>query len=458
MSTSDTAGAPAPMTLEGQHGVALPPADPLAAIYEAPMRRVQITAIAICVVLNMLDGFDVLVMAFTAASVATEWSLSGAQLGLLLSAGLFGMTAGSLFVAPFGDRFGRRAVILACLLTMTLGMLASAFAQGPGQLAALRALTGLGIGGMLPSINVITAEYASRRWRSTAISVQGTGFPIGATVGGSIAAFLIVAHGWRAVFLFGGAASAAMIPAVLSALPESLDYLVSKRPPDALARLNRLLARMGHAALSALPAGNAGATLERGSFRRLFDRELRATSVLIALTFFLVMFCFYFVLSWTPKLLVEAGLSATEGVTGGVLLNLGGIAGGLGFGYLAAFRDPRRLTGSCILISAASLAAFAAFGGNLGSAFVIALLIGVVLFASMIGLYAVTPILYGAEVRSTGMGWAVGMGRFGAIASPALVGLLIDAGWRGPQLYYVFAIPLVLAAVTTHRLRQAPHC
>jgi len=174
-----------------------------AAIDDGPMSRFQVLAVCLCVALNMLDGYDVLVMAFTASEVAREWSLSGYALGVLLSAGLVGMAIGSLLVAPWADRYGRRAVILACLGVITFGMLLSALARQPAQLKALRVLTGVGIGGILASLNVITSEYSSRRWRSAAIGVQVTGYPIGATLGGTVAALLITSFGWRSAFLFG---------------------------------------------------------------------------------------------------------------------------------------------------------------------------------------------------------------------------------------------------------------
>lgn len=155
------------------------------------MGRFQCLAIGICIVLNMIDGFDVLVMAFTAASVSAEWGLSGAQVGLLLSAGLFGMAAGSLFIAPWADRFGRRPLILACLVISGVGMLLSALSQSPLQLALLRGLTGLGIGGILASSNVIASEYASKRWRGLAVSLQSTGYALGATLGGLLAVWLL---------------------------------------------------------------------------------------------------------------------------------------------------------------------------------------------------------------------------------------------------------------------------
>jgi len=423
-------------------------------ISESRMTRFQIVAIGICIGLNMLDGFDVLVMAFTAPEVSAHWSLSGAELGVLLSAGLFGMAGGSLFLAPFADRLGRRALIVFCLILVTLGMLMSALARGATALAIYRVITGLGIGGMLASLSVITSEYSSRKWRSTNISLSATGYPIGATIGGVIAAILIARFGWRAVFLFGALCSLLMIPLVLWRLPESIDFLLARRPADALGRLNLALRRMHHAELPALPERSAAEQQAgQSSPMRLFSRPLLRSTLLIWGSFFLLMFSFYFVMSWTPKLLVAAGLSTQQGITGGVLLNLGGIAGGTLFGLLASRFELKRLAARYHASTAVCLLLFGLLSSQLGLAFTVALAIGVFLFGSMAGLYSLTPILYPAAVRTTGMGWAIGIGRFGAILSPMIVGLLVDAEWQTANLYYAFAVPLVLGVFTVSALR-----
>jgi benzoate transport len=425
------------------------------AINEGRMSGFQKQAVAICIGLNMLDGFDVLVMAFTASSVSAEWRLSGADLGLLLSSGLFGMAGGSLFLAPFADRYGRRSLTLLCLALITTGMLLSSVAGGSGELLLYRVLTGLGIGGMLASLSVITSEYSSNRWRSTNISLSATGYPVGATIGGSIAAVLLANYGWRSVFVFGALTSALMIPVVAWRLPESLDFLLAKRPANALRQLNALLRRMHRPEIAALPDPVASSHRHPTSMSRLFSGELLRSTLLIWASFFLLMFSFYFVMSWTPKLLVTAGLSAQEGVTGGVLLNLGGIAGGTLFGLLAARFRLRSLVLRFLGLTAGLLVVFGLLASRLTLtlAFPAAIGTGIFLFGSMVGLYSMTPILYPAEVRTTGMGWAIGVGRIGAILSPAIVGLLVDGGWQTSHLYYAFAVPLVVAALTVRALK-----
>ena len=183
-------------------------------IAERPMTAFQWRAVALCVLLNVLDGFDVLVMAFTGRAVSAEWGLTATQLGLLLSAGLVGMGIGSLFVAPWADRLGRRPVTLACMVVITVGMLLSAASQSAGQLGAFRVLTGIGIGGILATSIVIASEYSSRRWRGLAVSLNSAGYAIGATVGGLLAVLLIDQFGWRTVFLVGGLLSVAALPLI----------------------------------------------------------------------------------------------------------------------------------------------------------------------------------------------------------------------------------------------------
>ncbi len=383
------------------------------ALDDEPMRPFQWLAVAVCIVLNLIDGFDVLVMAFTASSVAAEWNLGGAEIGLLLSAGLFGMAAGSLFIAPWADRWGRRPLILACLALSGLGMLASALSQAAWQLALLRGLTGLGIGGILASSNVIASEYASRRWRGLAVSLQSTGYALGATLGGLLAVWLIGAWGWRSVFVFGAGLTLAVIPLVCLCLPESLDFLLARRPPRALQRVNALARRLGRAALAELPSPPGGGAEHGSRLARLLCVAQRRTTLLLWALFFLVMFGFYFIMSWTPKLLVAAGLSTAQGITGGTLLSIGGIFGAALLGGLAARFRLERVLALFMLLTAALLALFSLSAGLPGAALPLGLLIGLCANACVAGLYALAPSLYDASVRATGVGWGIGVGRGG---------------------------------------------
>jgi len=416
---------------------------------QGPITAFRLTVIALCVGLNMLDGFDVLAMSFAASGVKADWHLLDGQLGALLSAGLVGMGLGSLTLGPCADRWGRRIIVLLSATLAGLGMLGSAFADNYAQLLSLRVLTGVGIGGTIAGVAVIVSEYAPDKLRGTALAIYATGYSIGATIGGALAAYAIPRYGWRAAFVIGGILSLLMVPLAWRKLPESLDFLLTRRPPSGLRRVNTLLHAMGQPSVTALPepltVSNRSGQDSVGAQLRLL---MRPATLLVWIVFFCTMAGFYFILSWTPRLLNAAGLSAGAGLTGGVLLNLGGIAGCGLFAFAAARADTHRLLFGALIGSALLIVVFGLAMSRLDIALLwTALLLGVIANAAMAGLYAVGPPLYPTAVRTTGMGWAIGIGRFGAILAPLASGALLDRGWLPAQLYFFFSAPFVVAAV-----------
>jgi|GEM_PF-3149420 len=185
-----------------------------------PMDSVQIGTVTICLLINLIDGFDVLAMAFAASSIGQEWQLSPTEFGVLFSSGLAGMTISSMRLAPVADYSGRRTAIVMFLVVISIAMAASALADSVVELATWRFVTGLGVGGLLPAINTMVAELASRRRQELAVSIMQAGFPLGASIGGIAACFLIEAHGWQSVFWVGAGLSSAMIVLVWLKLPE----------------------------------------------------------------------------------------------------------------------------------------------------------------------------------------------------------------------------------------------
>jgi len=426
-------------------------------IATSPMSAQQLVAILVCVGLNMLDGFDVLVMSFTASGVSSQWSLSGAELGLLLSAGLVGMAAGSLFLAPTADRFGRRSIVMTSVLIVSVGMLLSGFAQSPLQLALLRAVTGIGIGGILASATVLVAESASAKWRNTASYLYTSGYSLGATLGGTAAGALIAQYSWRAAFLFGALMSLVMLPVAYWGLPESLEFLLSRRPTGALEKLNRLLTRMNQATVDALPGGSMpSGTPPAGRFLHLFAPEHLRSTLLNSLAFFFMMGGYYFVFSWTPKLLTSSGLTAQQGITSGVLLSVGGIVGTVLFAFIAKAIEVRKLIAFCLIVASALMGLFAMTSHNLNVALLTGVALGAMTTSAMAGFYALTPALYAANLRTTGMGFGIGIGRFGAILAPTVTGLLVDRGWHALQLYLLFAGTFLVAALSLAVMVPSP--
>jgi len=413
----------------------------------SPMSHFQVAAILICTFINMMDGFDVLVIAFTAPAIAAEWHLSGTVVGLLLSAGPMGMVIGSLALGPLADRHGRRSMILICLVVITAGMLLSGFSQNANQLTAMRLLTGIGIGGILPGLNTIVAEYSSLRWRSFWVSLLQTGYPIGATAGGILTVVLIAQYGWRSAFFIGAFAAAVMIPLVWKALPESLDYLLTRRPVDALERINHLLGRLGRPGLETLPAAKPDSPRRKTGYADLFsDAVLRNNALWLSLAFFMMILAFYFVMSWTPKILVDSGMSTAQGISGGILLNAGGVLGCLLLGYLSSRLPLPRLVTVYVVLTCVLMVLFGYVGSNIDTLVLLATCLGFFLFGSMVGLYALAPHLFPTQSRAAGVSIAIGVGRIGGVTSPMLAGVLFDHGWAQTDGYIIFALPLVVTA------------
>jgi benzoate transport len=422
------------------------------AVYDAPTRAVAKTAwvvVALCTIINMMDGFDVLAISFAAPEVAREWGLQPTQLGLLFSAGLAGMTVGALVLSPLADILGRRTILLTCLFVISAAMILSAYAQGLTSLALFRFLTGLGIGGMLSGINTVTAEYAPERQRNFAIGLVTCGYPIGATLGGIAAIPLIAQFGWPSVFLFGGFLSLVMIPIVWVALPESLAFLLSRQPRDALVRANALLRRLERPQLASLPQPAARDGKGRKSLFDIFDSSLIAGTLLIVTAFFMNMLSFYFVMSWTPKVIVDMGLSTQVGISASVAINMFGVVGGILCGYLAGRFGLARVTGIYMLMTFVGMVVFSFMPADFTLLMVASAFLGFFLLGTMVGLYAIVAVVFPTHVRATGTGVAIGIGRLGAIVGPYLGGILIAAGWQRPLYWAALGVPVLIAAVVT---------
>ncbi|WP_455886179.1 MFS transporter [Pseudomonas rustica] len=423
-----------------------------------PMNAFQIAAISMCVLLNIVDGFDILVMAFTAQHVSSEWGLSASELGALFSAGIIGIAIGSMIIAPQADKVGRRTIILLCLVISGIGMTLSGLSESAFQLGALRAITGLGVGGLLTCSNIIASEYASQKWKGLAVTILASGVALGATFGGMLAIVLIENFGWRSVFLFGGISTFVMIPMVIGLLPESLDFLLTRQPKDSLMRVNKLARRLDLEEVTALPQRSTEVSQKpKALFSGLIEGKWLKTSVCIWLAFFMTMFTFYFVMSWTPKLLATSGLSAKEGITGGLLLSAGGIIGSAAIGLLSARFTIVQVLASFMGLNAVLMFSFAFFSSVSSLAFLIGFFLGFTVYACMGGLYAAVAILYEPGLRATALGFATGIGRAGGILSPLIAGILIDWQFKSQTLFILYGFAMVLGCIAILTANRHSH-
>jgi benzoate transport len=422
-------------------------------INNSKMSPYQWAIIGLCVLLNALDGFDVLAMAFTANGVTKEFGLTGSELGVLLSAGLVGMAIGSLCLAPLADIVGRRPMIIASVGAAGAGMLLAATANNMAQLGIWRFLTGLGVGCILACTNVIASEYSSKKRRGLTISIYTAGYGIGATLGGAAAVSLQSQYGWRSVFVFGGICTLSILTLLLFLLPESVDFLVTKRPRNVLDRLNRIARKTGHPEVDALQDAQTVVKAKTNPISDLLTPANRRSTLLLWVAFFTTMFGFYFVNSWTPRLLVTAGMTESQGITGGLMLTLGGIFGSVLYGVLATKWNSKMVLVAFTVLSAVMIVVFISSASVILLALGAGVLVGMLINGCIAGLYTLAPALYPASVRSTGVGWGIGIGRIGAIIAPLITGALLDASWSAVQLYLAVGVVVLISAAAVGMIR-----
>lgn len=428
------------------------PRDIAELIDSARLTRLQITVLAVCYFLNMLDGMDVLAIAFAAPSISDDWSITPQSLGVVFSAALIGMTLGAAFLSPYSDKIGRRKVILLSLVLVSVGMVATAFANSVSQLIVLRFLAGLGIGSMLASMTSLVSEFAPNKHRNLFILILQAGYPIGAIITGFIAAAILPEQGWRPLFVIAGGISLLGVPLVWWLLPESLSFLAKRQPRNALAQINATLKKMSVAPFESLPAVQEKQVLSN-SVNSLLRRQYRNATLSLWGAFFMSFATLYFLLSWVVKLAIESGLPLASAIYAGVALNLGGFAGGIFLGAISNRFGLTRVIAVFAVIGAALCIVYGTAKAGVATMLVLVFLLMFFVQGAFTGLYAVAVRIYPTEIRTTGVGWAIGAGRTGAILGPVIAGLLLGAGMPINWTFVVFAAPMLFAALFALKIR-----
>lgn len=420
--------------------------DPRDIIDKGAMTTMQFVIVAITVLLNALDGFDVLAISVSGPGIMSEWGIDRAQLGVILSMELIGMAFGSILLGGVADKYGRRSMTLGCLMVMAFGMYMATTATSPTTLSMWRVFTGLGIGGMLSTTNAIVAEFSNNRRRAMCISMMVIGYPIGGIFCGEIGKALLDATGsnWRTMFISGAVMSAALIPVVYFLVPESIHWLARKQPAGALEKINAALTKLGHAAVNALPA--IPADLRKKSVLDIFSPSLAMVTILVTCAYFFHIITFYYILKWTPTLVVQMGMNASA--ASGVLTwaNVGGALGGAAFGLLTTRFGLKPLSIAILLLAAVGVTLFGRSEPNITSLSYWAAFAGFFGNAGVSGLYSIVAYAFPTHVRATGTGFVIGVGRGGAVLSPMIAGYLLQSGTTLANVGMVMAIGSLLAA------------
>jgi benzoate transport len=425
-------------------------------ILERPMTYFQWRVVAIGVLVNMLDGFDLLAASIIAPIITKEWGLQPEALGMLLSASLLGTSIGAFLLSPVADTLGRRNAIMINLGLMALGMLLSAKATSVMELTLLRILTGMGVGAMASAVGTLVFEYSASSARELGLGLVTIGYNVGVIVGTFFAAWFLGIYSWPAIFVLGGLLTLGMIPVVYFFLPESIDFMVTRPKKDTLTNLNSVLAKMAMPGVSQLPSLNNDKESTgqiKDSLWDLIRSPLLSRTLLMGLSYMLYMLSSYFFLNWGNQLTVDAGYSLEQGIYVARITNYGGLVGGVVIGIFCYKMAFRAVSTAILLAMGALIIVFGYVYDEISIINITSFLIGFGIFGAAVVLYSTAAKTFPSRVRATGVGVSMGAGRFGAFLGPLLAGYLLGGGILRPETCLLMALPVLLSAFT---LRKVP--
>lgn len=401
----------------------------------------QAGVFVLCAICLLMDGFDLQAMGFTAPAVIQDWKIPGPSLAPVLSAALFGILVGSLFFSMLADRIGRRPVLIGSALIFSGFTLFTARVSGINELLVLRFLAGMGLGGIMPNVVALVSEYSPSNLRATLIMNVANGLTIGGALGGFVAAWMIPNFGWRSVFVLGGLIPLAVALTMLFLLPESAQFLaVRGRRPD---QLERWLKRVD----PGIPTGPnvqyvVGEEKREGVPLVHLFREGRALgTVLLWITNFMNLLNLYFLSSWLPTLVTGLGHTTREAVLVGTALQVGGALGGVFLGWFVHRFGFVPTLATCFALGCVNVALIGQPGFSLAMLAGVVFLAGMGILGGQAGINALASSYYPTDLRATGVGAGLGVGRVGAILGPLVGGYFLQMHWSNRQLFLTAAVP-----------------
>ncbi|HCI3538513.1 TPA: aromatic acid/H+ symport family MFS transporter [Acinetobacter baumannii] len=397
-----------------------------------------------CLLIIIFDGYDLVIYGVALPLLMQQWSLTAVEAGLLASAALFGMMFGAMIFGTLSDKLGRKKTILICVTLFSGFTFIGAFAKGPTEFAILRFIAGLGIGGVMPNVVALMTEYAPKKIRSTLVAIMFSGYAIGGMTSALLGAWLVKDMGWQIMFLIAGI-PLLLLPLIWKFLPESLAFLVKSNHSEQAKSIVSKIAPQTQVNANTQLVLNESTTTD-APVRALFKQGRTFSTFMFWIAFFMCLLMVYALGSWLPKLMLQAGYSLGASMLFLFALNIGGMVGAIGGGALA---DRFHLKPVITIMFIVGSAALILLGIN-SPQFILYSLIaiaGAATIGSQILLYTFVAQFYPTALRSTGMGWASGIGRIGAIIGPVLTGALLSFELPHQMNFLAIAIPGVIAAL-----------
>jgi AAHS family 4-hydroxybenzoate transporter-like MFS transporter len=414
----------------------------------------QIRIMVLCALAAMLDGFAAQMIGYVAPSLAHDMHLAPAALSRIFAVSLIGLMLGALTFGPIADRFGRRRVIVTCTLLFGMFTLATAFANSVNSLIALRFLAGLGFGGVMPNTIALTAEYSPQRRRGTMITIMFCGFPIGATIVGFAAVPILPAYGWRGVFVLAGVMPLLLVPVLALLLPESIRHLVihgkeKEQVRDLLTRVNPDLVFPSDAIFVVHEERAPGLPV-----LHLFRQGRALATILIWIAFFVSLLDIYLLSSWLPTVFHNAGITLSLSVVATAVFQGGGVVASLILGIFidrfGAFR-----TVAFIYVLGAVFVALLGHTHSIGFIMGAAFFAGAGIVGGQTGTNVLAATLYPTYIRSTGVGWGLGIGRIGSILGPIFGGIMLSLHFPLATIFLVAAISAFIGGAAIYLMGRA---
>jgi AAHS family benzoate transporter-like MFS transporter len=413
-------------------------------IDHARFTRFHWMVMSLCALLLIFDGYDLFIFGAVLPVLMKEWNLTPVQAGALGSYALFGMMFGAFIFGPLADRIGRKKGVAISFVLFSVSTFLSGFSTSPTEFGIYRFIAGLGCGGLMPNAVALMNEYAPKRLRNTLVAVMFSGYSLGGVLCAGLGIYMLPRFGWQSMFM-AAAVPLVLLPLILWKLPESVGFLLRQgkqaKAREMLAGVAPDAALSGDVQLVLADAKGAGVPM-----LDLFKQGRAVGTFMIWLSFFCCLLMVYALGSWLPKLMANAGYSLGSSLSFLLALNFGGVVGAIAGGWMGdRFSLPKVVVGFFALGTVAI--ALLGFNSPMPLLYLLIVVAGATTIGTQILLYANTAQFYPLAIRSTGLGWASGVGRTGAIVGPLLGGGLMAASLPLKMNFLVFAVPGLVAAL-----------
>lgn len=407
------------------------------------------TVVALCGLSVAFDGYDLVVFGTTVPSLLAEWQIGPAEAGRIGSYALIGMLIGALLIGTVTDWLGRRWTMIACVTWFSALTALCAFAPSPEIFGLLRFLSGIGLGGLMPTAAALVVEYAPRGKQNVTYTIMQSGYAVGGILAASLAIPLIPAVGWQTMYLIGAAPVLLIVPLALRYLPESLEYLVLR---GETAKAEALAAKLGVAVPEvARPERRSWYS----SIRELARPGFRAGTVLLWLASLCALLMVYGMNTWLPQIMRQANFPLGSALSFLLVFNVGSIIGSIIGGRAADRVGSKPVLVISFLLAAVSIVTLAT-RPNIAAIYILVAIAGYGTIGTQNLINAFVTRYYPVTARSTGIGWALGVGRFGAILGPVVGGLVIASGAGFQWNFYLFASVAVVGLVAAALVPLSP--